>query len=74
MSLVRAEPADAIRDLFNLSFKSILDRGRAFEEVAKLVKALPVWYLARRLDYGELPAVVDRIVTECFASTSIQGS
>ncbi len=73
MSLVRAHPADAIRDLFNLSFKSILDRGRAFEDVAKLVKAVPVWYLARRLEFGALPAVVDRIVTECLAPTSLKG-
>ena len=73
LSLTRADPADAIRDLFNLSFKSILDRGRAFEDVAKLVKAVPVWYLARRLDYGELPEVVDRVVTECLAPTSAKG-
>lgn len=73
MSLVRAGPADSIRDLFNLCFKGILDRGRAFEEVASLVKAVPVWYLARRLDYGQLPAVVDRIVTECLGPTSMTG-
>jgi hypothetical protein len=73
VTLERAEPADSIRDLFNLCFKSKLDRGRAFEEVASLVKAVPVWYLARRLDYGELPAVVDRVVTECLAPTSLKG-
>jgi hypothetical protein len=74
ITLERAEPADAVRDLFNLSFKSILDRGRAFQDVAKLVKALPVWYLTRRLDYGELPAVVDRIVTECLATDLEEGA
>ncbi len=73
MSLVRSEPADSIRDLFALCFRGVLDRGRAFEEVAKLVNAVPVWYLARRLDYAELPAVVDRIVTECLAPKSTTG-
>jgi hypothetical protein len=68
MSLVRADPGDAIRDLFNLCFRGVFDRARAFREVASLVSAVPVWYLARRLDYGELPAVVDRIVTDCVGS------
>jgi hypothetical protein len=59
--LTRATPADAIRDLFNLCFRGNFDRGRTFQEVASLVSSVPVWYLSRRLDYGELPAVVDRI-------------
>jgi hypothetical protein len=73
MSLTRATPADSIRDLFNLCFKGILDRGRAFEEVTMLVNAVPVWYLSRRLDYAELPTVVERIVTECLAPKWIAG-
>jgi hypothetical protein len=65
MSLVRADPADAVRDLFNLCFTGNVDRARAFQEVATLVGAVPVWYLARQLDYGELSAVVEKIATEC---------
>jgi hypothetical protein len=65
MSLVRADPVDAIRDLLALCFRGVLDRRRAFEEVASLVNTIPVWYLTRQLDYGELPAVVDRIVNAC---------
>jgi hypothetical protein len=67
ISLVRADPVEAIRDLLALCFKGVLDRERAFEEVASLVNAVPVWYLTRRLDYAELPVIVDRIVSECLA-------
>ena len=69
---MRAQPADAIRDLFALSFRGVLDRGGAFADVATLVNAVPVWYLARRLDYGELPMVVERIVEECLEPTSMR--
>jgi hypothetical protein len=65
MSLVRADPTEAVRDLFNLCFTGNVDRARAFQEVATLVSAVPVWYLARQLDYGEMPAVVEKIATEC---------
>jgi len=72
LTLVRAEPADAIRDLFALSFRGVLDRGGAFADVATLVNAVPVWYLSRRLDYGELAMVVERIVEECLEPTSMR--
>jgi len=65
MRLARATPAEAVRDLFNLCFRGNFDRGRTFQEVASLVSVVPVWYLSRRLDYGGLPAVVDRIAAEC---------
>jgi hypothetical protein len=65
VSIVRANEVDAIRDLLALCFRGVLDRGRAFQEVAALVNAVPVWYLARHLDFDELSAVVDRIVDEC---------
>lgn len=67
-SLVRADPVEAIRDLLALCFRGVLDRERAFQEVASLVKAVPVWYLTRQMDYSELPAIVERIVSECVPS------
>jgi hypothetical protein len=72
MSFQRAEPSDAIRDLFNLCFIGVFDRGRAFREVATLVSAVPVWYLGRQLAYGELSAVVDRIVTGCLGDSIVR--
>jgi hypothetical protein len=63
--LVRADPVEAIRDLLALCFRGVLDRRRAFEEVTTLVNAVPVWYLTRQLDYGELPVIVNRIVSDC---------
>jgi hypothetical protein len=69
LSLTPAEPVEAIRDLLALCFRGVLDRGRAFQEVATLVDAVPVWYLTREFDYIGLPSVVDRIVGECFRPT-----
>ncbi len=68
IGLVRADPVEAIRDLLALCFRGVLDRRRAFQEVASLVNTIPVWYLTRRLDYGELPVIVERIVNECVPS------
>jgi hypothetical protein len=65
VTLVRADPVEAIRDLLALCFRGVLDRERAFQEVASLVNAVPVWYLTRQLNYTELPIIVDRIVNEC---------
>jgi hypothetical protein len=61
-TLTRAAHPDALRDLFALSFKGVLDVGKSFEDLAVLVNQVPVWYLERRLDFSDLPRTVDSIV------------
>ncbi len=60
-----AAPADAVRDLLHLSFKSVLDLTRSFDDIGRLVADVPVWDLHRRLTFDELPRVVDEIVRTC---------
>jgi hypothetical protein len=63
--LTRAEPAAAVRDLFVLSPRGVFDRPGAFEDVAKLVAAVPVWYFDRKLDAATLRDSVSQIVETC---------
>lgn len=64
-TLQRADAADALRDLLILSFKAVLDLERCFQDAGRLVAEVPVWDLRRRLDFDELPQVVDAIVRTC---------
>jgi hypothetical protein len=63
-ALTRAANPEALRDLFVLSFKGVLDAGKSFEDLALLVSQVPVWYLERRLDFTDLPRTVDLLVHE----------
>ncbi|MGH2716586.1 MAG: hypothetical protein ACRDM7_22415, partial [Thermoleophilaceae bacterium] len=63
----RADPSEALRDLFALSFNRLVDRASCFERVGDLVRQVPAWYLDRRLDYADLPRTVERIVAACLA-------
>jgi hypothetical protein len=65
ITLTPVVPAHAIRDLFALSFKGVLDQRRSFEDLTALVSAVPVWNLERPLEFENLPHVVDRIVMTC---------
>lgn len=60
--LSRAAPADALRDLWAMSFHSP-ERGygaRCFHKLADLVGRVPAWNLSRKLDWVSLPKVVER--------------
>ena len=56
----RATPAEAVRDLWALSFRlpEDADRARCFADVAGLVRTVPIWNLHRRLRFDDLPATV----------------
>lgn len=62
--LRRVLPADAVRDLWPLSFRLPTDRGRSrcFTGLADLTRAIPVWNLDRPLRIADLPATVRFIV------------
>jgi hypothetical protein len=64
-TLARVAPHEAVRDLLMLTSNLLLDRASAFEDVTALVNTVPVWRLDRRLDYQELPRVVDLLATAC---------
>jgi hypothetical protein len=65
--LERVAPAEAVPDLWTLNFKLPTDEGwsQAFRTLARLGSAVPVWNLYRRLEFGNLPEVVDRVVSTC---------
>ena len=65
IALTPVPPAEAIRDLFALSFKGVLDQRQSFEDLSRLVSAVPVWNLERPLEFENLPQVVDKIVMTC---------
>lgn len=65
IKITRVDAPAAIRDLFALSFKGVLDQARSFEDLAALVSAIPVWNLERRLEYDNLPRVIDAVVRTC---------
>lgn len=63
---LRIEPvpaAEAVRDLWALSFRVPTDEGRArcFTAVADLARAVPVWNLHRPLTLADLPATVEYV-------------
>ena len=59
-----APPAQAVRDLWALSFRipTDADRKRCFSTVADLARSVPVWDLHRPLTIRDLPATVDCVV------------
>jgi hypothetical protein len=63
--LARMEPHEAVRDLLVLASNVLLDQAVAFGDVTALVNAVPVWRLDRRLDFDELPRIVDMLATAC---------
>ena len=62
----RAATADALRDLWALSFH-LPDEAyqkRCFQGLADLVARVPVWNLARELDWKSLSVLIERIANE----------
>lgn len=59
-----ATPAEAIRDLWALSFRlpTDADRERCFAAVTGLARAVPIWNLHRPLRFGDLAATVELVV------------
>jgi len=64
-TLTPMDPSLAVRDLLVLASNVLLDQAQAFQDVAALVNAVPVWRLDRRLDFDELPRVVDMLANIC---------
>ena len=64
-TISRAKPHEAVRDLLVLASNMLIDQAAAFADVTALVDAVPVWRLERRLDYDELPRVVDMLARTC---------
>jgi hypothetical protein len=64
-TLERMAPHEAVRDLLILASNVLLDQVAAFEDVTALVNAVPVWRLDRRLNFEELPRVVDMVARIC---------
>lgn len=64
VKLERVDPADAIRDLWTLSFAlpTRVDRARCFNGVADLAHTIPIWNLSRPLRLEELERTVERLV------------
>lgn len=64
-TLTRMAPHEAVRDLLVLASNMLLDQAAAFGDVTTLVNSVPVWRLDRRLDFEELPRVVDMVARTC---------
>ena len=66
-TMERVATADALRDLWALSFNlpTDEDRSRCFSGVADLAGRVPAWNLHRQLSYDGLPDVIDRIRATC---------
>ena len=64
MRLEPAAPADAVRDLWSLSFRlpTEAEVARSFMAITDLVRSVPVWNLHRPLTIRDLPAAVDCVV------------
>ena len=63
LQIQRADPAQAVRDLWALSFRlpTAADRTRCFTAAAELARMVPVWSVHRPLTMRDLPATVDFI-------------
>jgi hypothetical protein len=64
-TLSRMAPHEAVRDLLVLASNVLVDQAAAFGDVTALVNSVPVWRLDRRLDFEELPRVVDMVARTC---------
>jgi hypothetical protein len=64
LKLERVSPAEAIRDLWSLSFRLPSDSARAesFARIVDFLKDVRVWNLYRPLRFDQIGAAVDRIV------------
>jgi hypothetical protein len=69
VTLHPAPVADAVRDLFGLSYRLPTESGQieSFDLIAKLVGAVPVWNLERPLTFESLPSVIELLVETCLA-------
>ena len=66
IALERVPAAEALRDLWPLSFRSptLEDRARCFDGIARLAASVRLWNLVRPLRIDELGRVVERIVAD----------
>lgn len=67
IELERVATADAIRDLWTLTFRlpESPDRSRAFQQVAEFADRVPVWNLSRPMTMDRLPDVVAAVAELC---------
>jgi hypothetical protein len=67
LRLERADSAAALRDLWALSFRipETEDRARAFQQLADLAGAVPVYTFHRPLTFESLPTVVSMVMELC---------
>jgi len=63
----RADATTALRDLWALAFRIPVadDRARAFQQLADLVSAVPVYDFWRPLTFETLPAAVEQVAGLC---------
>jgi hypothetical protein len=66
IALERVPAAEALRDLWPLSFRlpTVRDRARCFDGIARLAASVRLWNLVRPLRIDELGRVVERIVAD----------
>jgi hypothetical protein len=66
IALERVPAAEALRDLWPLSFRlpTVEDRARCFDGIARLAASVRLWNLVRPLRIDELGRVVERIVAD----------
>ena len=66
VALERVPAADALRDLWALSFRlpTMEDRERSFQSITALADSIRVWNLSRRLRLEGLSQVIERIASD----------
>jgi hypothetical protein len=70
--LARVPVAQALRDLWSLSFRlpTDADRSRCFLSLGELVRTVPVWDLHRPLELAMLDRTVETIASMCSGEPS----
>ena len=66
IALDRVPAAEALRDLWPLSFRlpTVEDRARCFDGIARLAAGVRLWNLLRPLRLPDLGRVVERIAAD----------
>jgi hypothetical protein len=66
----RVATVETLSDIWSLSLKlpTDADRALAFERAVTLANQIPVWNLHRALEFGNLPRVVEKIISTCLTS------
>ena len=66
LSLERVSGAEAVSRLWGLSFflPDEVGRKQCFESLVAVANSVPVWRMARRLEWKRLPEILDRLITE----------